>query len=191
MSHRGKVPAIALLLLLSVSAVWAGNANLIVGKRSLDDDAFWEPLEEQNVYGVNVDWAPEDWPVHLQFGASLSSDDGQVSRSGETIDADVEIRELSFGLVRIWEGHRLLRPYLGGGLSTVMAEIDATLGSESESFDDDSFGFFVNGGLYLRFGERFNVGIDGRILHLTDLSLEGESFDADYLQLGLLLGWGW
>jgi hypothetical protein len=197
MRHRGKIAAIVLLLLLlPASAVWAGNVNLIVGKRSMKDDGLWkgafqEPIDEQDVYGVNIDWAPEEWPVNLLFGASMSTADGVILDPMGSIDTDVEIMEVSFGLIHTWEGHKLLRPYIGGGLSSVLAEIDASRAGLSEKFDDKSFGFFVNGGLYLRFGRHFNVGLDGRFLYLTDLNIEGLSFDADYLQLGLLLGWHW
>jgi hypothetical protein len=197
MRHRGKFATIAfLLLLLPASAVWAGNVNLIGGKRWMTDDSLWkgafqEPVDEQNVYGVNVDWAPEEWPVSLLFGAFVSTEDGVIPDSMGPIDTDVEILELSFGLIHTWQGHKMLRPYIGGGLSSVIVELDASQGSLSEKFDDNSFGFFFTGGLYLRLGKHFNVGLDGRFLYLTDLNIEGQSFDADYLQLGLLVGWHW
>lgn len=192
MLHRGMVAAVAMLLLLApASAALAGNVNLIVGRRSLDDDQFYRPIEDQTVTGVNVDWAPEAWPVSLQFGFYLSSADDTIPTPAPPTDVEVKFQELSFGLVRIWEGHKLLHPYLGGGLSAILADYDTTRAGVPAKADDDTFGFFINGGLYLRFAEKFNVGIDARVLGLTDLDFEGKKSDADYLQLGLLLGWHW
>ena len=67
---------------------------------------------------------------------------------------------------------------------------DISRGLVDVSDDDTTVGVYVNGGVYWRLGKRFNIGIDGRIVTGTSIELFGARGDANYGQLGLILGFG-
>lgn len=102
------------------------------------------------------------------------------------------VAEFSAGVLYRPRGERKLIPFVGGGLSfmTVEQEIER-LGGRSISDDDTTVGIYVNGGVYWRLGKRFNIGFDGRVVTGTSVQLFGQKGDANYGQLGLILGWGW
>jgi hypothetical protein len=168
-------------------AVAGGNANFALGVRTLGDDDFWEPVEEHLVLGVTVDFGKEGWPIQLAVGAYGSSDEEDFG--GAEITGSVG--ELSFGVLKVWKHSGGLKPYVGGGVSAVNAEGEADIGPFSIDDDDTSPGLYGQGGIAWRLGERFNLGFDARILLGTDVELFGVEGDADYFQVGVLLGWGW
>src|SRR5262249_6274362 len=47
-----------------------GNVQFLVGQRYLDD--FWKPLNDQPMFGVEVDFAPKGSPIHVALSASGS-----------------------------------------------------------------------------------------------------------------------
>lgn len=186
--QRLKLPAVALLAvaLASAPAFAGGNANFIFGTRSLSDD-LWDPLDDQGVFGANVDFGKNGWPVNLEGGLYVSYDDDEIFG----VDVEATITELSFGVNKTWSPHRNIHPYVGGGLTRVDAEIQVDLGGISASEDDSSIGLYGHGGVYWRIGSRFNIGGDIRIVRGTDINLAGLEGDADYEQFAILLGWGW
>ncbi|HXI03117.1 MAG TPA: hypothetical protein VNI57_08060, partial [Candidatus Saccharimonadales bacterium] len=91
------------------------------------------------------------------------------------------------------------RFYIGGGASGVglVTEVNEE-NPARRTFDDNarSFGGYVEGGVYWRTGSRFNVGIQARGLLGTDAMIDFSGLihsegDMDYVQGGLILGWGW
>jgi len=182
------------MLILAMAAATSpafaeGNANFVLGGRWLGEDD-WEPVEEQGVIGVTVDFGKDDWPVNLAAGLMLSAKEEEVG----PFDVTGSIAELSFGVLKTWKkgSDGRVRPFAGGGLSFLTAEIDVDVpGGGSASEDDSSGAIYGQGGVYWRIGSRFNIGGDVRISFGSDLEAAGIEGDADYFQLGLLLGWGW
>ena len=174
------------LLALATPALAGGNANFILGSRGLDKD-FWEPVNGQFATGVTVDFGKMEWPIHLETGIMVS-----VGYEEDFLAADItgSVSELFFGVNKTWE-MGVTRPFIGGGLAAVGAgyEIDGPGGTIDD--DDGAGGVYFHGGVYWRLKSRFNIGIDGRFLVGTDVTLFGVEGDADYLQLGMILGWGW
>jgi opacity protein-like surface antigen len=174
-------------LLMAVIALVAGNAlaadgnvNFILGQRNLSDEV-WEfvDLDSQPLFGVNADFGGEGWPVHVAVGVNISAD-----TSG---DLTAAIADLSVGGLWVPRKGKTVRPYLGAGVSTVGVAIDDDFDDET----DQSFGFYANGGVFFRLGSHFNIGADLRMVRGTSFEVLGAEFDADYVQLGLLLGVGW
>jgi hypothetical protein len=178
------------LLVLGLPALAGGNANFVLGIRGLDEDS-WEPAENQGVFGVTVDFGPEGWPINLEACALGSGDEQEVTVFLTDVEVTGRVGELGFGVNKLWNRDGTLRPYVGGGLAAVnaVAEVDSVVREEDD--EDDSFGLYVHGGVFWRLGPRFNLGLDGRLLGATDITLFDEERDADYAQLGLVLGWGW
>jgi len=163
-----------LLTLMTAPALAGGNANFVLGSRSLDK-GFWEPTEDQTFFGVTVDFGKEAWPIQLAIGAYGSVSDESLG----PFDIKGKVTELSFGVLKVWHLKGGGRPYVGGGLSavTATAEIDGF----GLSFDDDdtSPGIYAQGGFYWRLGSRFNIGGDVRLVRGTDVELFGAKGDAD------------
>ena len=188
---RKSLLGLMLILAMAAAATPAlaeGNANFVLGLRWLDEDD-WEPVEEQGVFGVTVDFGKNDWPVNLAAGLMISGKEEDVG----ALDLTGTISELSFGVLKTWEkgSDGKTRPFFGGGLSFLSAEIEIDGPGGSVSEDDNSGAIYAQGGVYWRIGSRFNIGGDVRVLFGSDLEALGIEGDADYFQLGLLLGWGW
>ena len=191
-------PMCLFLLLMALAlarpAFAGGNANFVLGGRQLDKD-FWEPMDEQSVFQATVDFGKKGWPIHLAVGVGTSAEekDNQFNPFTATFDKLTRsVSELSFGVMKIWEPRGNIRPFVGGGLSSVTATFEddnPTIGKITQ--DDTSPGFYVQGGVFWRIGTRFNIGLEARMLRGTDISIGGADGDADYDQFGLVLGWGW
>lgn len=171
---------------------WTGNVNALIGTKMLDDDD-WEPVEEQDQLGVLVDFRPTAWPVNLAIDLLRSEDDASVSG---IIGVDAEITEVDLGVRKHWDRWSLLRPYIGGGLAYVSADLEVSVdlpppfGPEREPFDDSAFGLWINGGVYWSLRDAFNVGIDLRYSD-ADVSFAGVDANAGGVHAGLLLGYHW
>jgi outer membrane protein with beta-barrel domain len=192
MTMRRFPVCVAALLLATACvspALAAGNVNLVLGGRTLSDDAFWNDqlpanFSSQAVFGVDVNFGPSSWPIRLEAGAHASVK--QETFFGSDVTASVG--EGYFGVNKTWnqKGGKLY-PFIGGGVANVTATIDA----RGSSRDDDSSGYYLHGGVFFRLGRRFNLGVDVRALRGTSMTIGGVDFDSDYNQAGLLLGWGW
>ena len=185
--------SLALMIVLAIAAAPAlaeGNANFLIGGRQLDEDQ-WDPLDQQGVVGVTVDFGGADWPIHLETGFYGSSDDENDFGGPFDVEVTGSVAEVFFGVNKTWEPGERIRPFVGGGLADVIAdlEIDTAIGDTDD--DDSSLGAYVHGGVFWRLGKRFNIGLDARIVTGTDITLFTEDGDADYFQGGLVLGFGW
>ena len=174
-----------------------GDANFVLGGRRMGDEAFWHPLEDQGASGVTVDFGRNGWPVQLAAGINVSEAEDRVrffDPSGLPTHSKYTgtVQELSFGVMKIWqqEGRRM-RPYLGGGLSYVTAMFELEFGGSNLEDHDSSIGAYAQGGVFWRLRKRLNIGVDARMLRVTDIQVSNGKGDADYEQLGFLLGWGW
>lgn len=162
---------------------WTGNANLITGSKALDEDD-WEPVESQAEIGADVDFAKKSWPVHLAFAALQSSDEDTfyTELDDELIrtKAKASTSELRFGVKKIWDQTDVMRPYVGGGLAIIDAELKTSVGSRfqgvSVKSDDQGFGLWVSGGIYWTLFKRlnlgFSVGYSKATLNLFDIDAE-------------------
>lgn len=163
----------------------AGNANFILGQRSMRDDIFeFIDQDQQPLFGVNVDFGGAEWPVQMQVGLHVSAESTTFAFD-ETLDTATA--DVSFGVVWYPIKDRTTRPYVGGGFSSIGVAADDGFDSES----DQSFAAYINGGVFWRLGQRFNIGLDLRINRGGEVTLGDETFATDYEQLGLLLGFGW
>ena len=162
---------------------WTGNAGLTFGSKTLDEDD-WEPMESQAEIGADVDFAKKSWPVHLAFAVLQSSDedtfyaefDDELIRT----KAKASTSELRFGVKKIWDQTAVMRPYIGGGLAIIDAELKTSVGSGfqgvSVKSDDQGFGLWVSGGIYWTLFKRlnlgFSVGYSKATLNLFDIDAE-------------------
>ena len=166
--------------------------NVVVALRSVDE-GFWSPTDDHLANGIDVDFRKPSWPISLKVGIHESSDEVKVGAGlfgqGGTVVNEGEILELAVGVSKTWKPGERTRLVLGGGASLVRAKIENRgIGLED---DDSSAGIHATAGVYWVRGGFFNVGIEARVLNGTDLELLGRKGDADYSQVGLLLGAHW
>ena len=192
---RPTLRSLTLMIVIALAAAPAlaeGNANFLIGARQLDEDV-WEPLDQHTAFGATVDFGGAEWPIHVEAGFHLSGDEEEVFDDSLLLEGELTlgVAEFSFGVNKTWEPGGSIRPFVGGGLSSVAAdlELDTPIGDADD--DDSSLGAYVHGGVFWRLGKRFNIGFDARILTGTDLTILDEDVDVDYVQGGLLLGFGW
>jgi len=139
---------------------WTGNANLVVGSKSLDKDD-WEPVESQSELGIDVDFAPKSWPLHFAVGYIQSTDDDTFYEDFEHYKFKVTTNELRFGVKQIWEPTLTMRPFIGGGLAMINAKAKLSIiGHGSASEDDEAVGLYVNGGIFWTLASYLNLGFE-------------------------------
>lgn len=197
MTRRTTASGIALVLtafFLVDPALAGGNANFLLGVKSLDEDD-WRPVEDQAAFGAEVTFGKETWPVWIAldyFESFKEEEDVPIDLGGFVIVRDVEggTMELDLGVRKIWGQRwgkeRKTRPYLGGGVGLNGARFDADVVSD----EDYSIGLWAGGGIFWRLGSRFNIGATAR-WSKAQVALFGEDGEAGGLTYGLLLGWGW
>jgi opacity protein-like surface antigen len=172
------------LLGAQLIALAGGNVNFLIANRSLDNDR-WDPVSPQPAFGVAVDISPGGGPIAIAFGAQFSA--------REERDDAYAIGEVSVGA--LWKPRvgGSAYPYLGAGIAHVAAAVDLDFEDDDIDTDDDdsSIGWYLNGGVSWRLGERLNLGLDARLMRGTEGELLGIEGDADYLQVGVLIGFGW
>ena len=135
-----------ILMLFAFSAYaddYTGNVNFLLGQKSLKSED-WAPLEEQTTFAVLIDFKQSRWPVSIAIDLLGSSDKGTLY----TVNYKGSTTELDLGVRKIWdESGTSLRPYVGGGIAFIKAEIKGTyLSGNSESASDNAAGFWLNTG---------------------------------------------
>jgi hypothetical protein len=160
-----------------------------VSARSLNKD-FWDPVDTQYAFGGTVDFGHHGAPIHFAFG--LHSSIGTQSFSNPLINDTVgTVSELSFGIAKVWETKGRVRPFIGGGASFVQASLALDVPTGTATNRDDSIGWWIEAGVYWRIGRHFDLGFSGRTLMGTSITLFGVDGDANYWQVGPMLGWSW
>jgi hypothetical protein len=173
------------------SSGMAGNTQFLIGQTFLAD--YWKPLDEPSSFGVKVDFAPKTSHVRVALGLNFGGGSKNVNTPffNQTGKVGAGFLEFSAGFLWLPVKHAPVRPYLGAGVVRVFAGIGS--GSEfwSGGESDQSFGFYGNGGIYFKVGNTFNIGLDGRIVRGTKITLAGVEGDVNYGQGSLLLGFSW
>lgn len=185
---NGKTRLFALCLtlaLISTPALADGNINFALGGRTLGESDI-DPVDDQPFLGATATFLMENWPVDLAAGFYMSSESDTIS----SVDVSASVMEATFGVMKTWS-FGTMHPFVGGGAGLVRVHAKVESGPFSLDEDDMSPALYGEGGVYWRVGTAFNVGVSGRFMRASDVTLGGESFDSDYFQIGVLAGWGW
>ena len=157
--------------------------GVLLGGRSLDDEVAWDEIESPVVLGF--EGGNVGAPLGYEFGISLAAD----STTEAGVDVTDRFLELFAGGRAIFGEGKVL-PYLGAGIALVAAEVEGESGGFSTSDDDGSVGLYGHGGVLLKVGSSFYLGLDARVLTGTELEIFGIETDADYAQLAAVFAWG-
>lgn len=181
----------ALILATVTDGYCSGDVLFVLGNREVDED--FEPVEEQESFGVGVILHNATWPVSLWIGVQASDEDAAVFDPFlGSFTFEAEISELYFGVGKVWDTHPKARPYISGGLTflTVDAKLTDPFGLSVDA-DDSTIAPYVEGGIFWRIGKSFNIGIGARLVIMAEVDFFGVESDADYTQFNGLIGWGW
>ena len=174
---------------MSASVVHAqsctGNINFFLGAKSMEKDD-WAPIEDQGEIGVLIDFKQDTWPVSIAIDLLHSSDRATL----EGFRFDGRTTELNLGVRKIWDHFPMIRPYIGGGLALINAELEGSSFGIRVSDDDTSAGIWLNGGIYWTLGSAFNIGLDLRYSK-AEVTVFGVDVEAGGGHAGLILGYHW
>ena len=99
---------------LAICADWTGNLNVFLGSKALDEDE-WEPTNEQDEFGIEVDFKKQRWPVSIAIDFLSASGEGTLSN----IKFESKTSELNVGIRKIWDRSRHVRPFIVGGIAFI------------------------------------------------------------------------
>jgi hypothetical protein len=169
----------------------SGNTQFFIGQVYLGD--YWTPVDEPASFGFEVDFAPKKSPVHVALGMNFASETERVAGPYFAQTGKVGVGFLEFSAGFVWQPVRkaVVRPYLGAGVLRTFAFVGAGSDYWIDGETDQSFGFYGNAGIFFKVGDTFNIGIDGRFVRGTSITLAGFQGDVDYDQVSLLLGFSW
>jgi hypothetical protein len=163
---------------------WTGNINFSMGAKALDEDD-WEPLDSQPECGFNVDFGKKSWPFNVAIGVLTSSKEKDYY--GARIKGAT--KEFRAGIIKIWNATPTMRPYLGGGLALVNAEVKASADFEVSN-SDKKLGSYINGGVYWTIAKHFNLGCDLGYSK-AKVNLYGIDGEAGGAHASFLIGYHW
>ncbi len=178
-----------LVLLLSTPAHAGGNVNFFAGQKMLDKDD-WEPLEDQQEFGVLVDFGGKDWPVHIAVDVLRSETDETFDLGTNQLKLTGKTQEINVGIRKIWDLNNEARPYVGVGVANIEGDLETEVFGVPVSVDDSAIGYWVNVGIFGTLAKHFNIGLDLRY-SAADLTIEGVDIQAGGTHIGLLLGYHW
>lgn len=173
---------------------WSGNVNLFLGAKFLDDDD-WEPVDEHMEGGIFVDFKPNSWPLSIAVGLLHSEDDediGVAVLGTGTFSTNLESQttEVNLGVRKIWEDLAYVRPFIGGGIAIINAELETSALGVSVSDDDTGVGVWIDAGIYFTLAQYFNIGLDVR-WSKAEVNLFGVGGEAGGWHIGALVGHHW
>lgn len=187
------IPSVAISGSNSNPGDWTGNINVFLGMKYLDE-GDWAPIEDQLESGITVDFKQQGWPVSIAIGYLLSSDDSfglyYFPGIGTITNVQGETTELSIGVRKIWDHSPVVRPFIGGGIGLISAELEAWPFANTVSDDDDAIGIWIGGGVYWTLAGHFNLGFNLR-WSKAEVTLFGVDSEAGGIHAGLFLGFHW
>lgn len=174
------------ILTFSIGSVYAADTSssfkVMLGTKSLD--AEWGKDDSMDSLGLLYSYFPSSLPVGLAVDVY-----GSGNESGRSIKTETSIGEINLGLR--FKSPQLVgsfSPYVGGGVSFVNAEIEASSPGSKTTYDDTGVGYWVGGGVDYTFAKHWTLGVDVRYTSV-DVTLNGQDRDAGGTGFGATLGY--
>jgi len=183
---------VALMLGAAPAAMAGGNVNAFVGFKWLDEEE-WAPLDQQDELGVEV--TIDVGKIGIAADLLRSNDEQPLI---DTLKIEGTTTELDLGVRKIWG--KKLRPFFGGGLAFIKAEIELSDQFDSAKDDKSRVGVWLGGGVFYQIAKHLNVGVDARFSATSSgqeyapntLELEPDTVpELGGFHLGALVGVGW
>ena len=159
-------------------------------------DSAFRPVDDQTAFGIEAVISQPGARSALELGLFRSTDDltrdvsgvGRVKYKGSLTEFSVGGRWTN----DVWYANA--RPYAGAGVSLLFPKYSETPASGSSQSDSGwALGPYIRGGLEWSLGDSLTVALDYRQVLLSGL-VHGVNFgdspaDANYQQIGIVLGW--
>ncbi len=165
--------------------IGTGNVNVLFGVSAFEEND-WEPLEKQTTWGVEGDVKRAHWPISLVLGYRVSRDEADE----DDFHMEVELSEVSIGVRKILDSWPPIRPFIGGGVSSITGKWTDSDPEESESDSDRVDGVWVSGGIYTTVFRHLNLGFEARWSRARMIFFDTDT-DAGAISYGLLVGYHW
>lgn len=166
---------------------------LDVGRRNAD--SAFEPVDDQTAFGVELDIRQPNARTGLELGLFRSTEEKSKDFGGTRVDYTGHMTELSVG--GRWyneKGYANAHPYACAGASLLFPSWKEH-NSAGGSRDDTGWavGPYLRGGVEWMLGNHLSLALDYRIVILSNIvhgiDLGDSPADANYQQLGLVVGW--
>ncbi|MEZ6002798.1 MAG: outer membrane beta-barrel protein [Planctomycetota bacterium] len=159
------------------------NVHILVGEMQLEDEGYWDPLDDPLVFGIDYANYSTDNGLGPELGFYTFGD----STGSSSTDEDFGGMEIFAGMRQTFGvGGNGAHPYVGVG-GTLIA---ATLEGPGYSDTDGSLGLYAHGGITFPLAPGIEFGVDYRIVRGTESEFEGgPDSEFDYERIALLLGW--
>lgn len=179
---------------LAICDDWTGNLNVFLGAKVLDEDE-WEPVEDQDEFGIKFDFKQQGWPVSIVIDYLSSSGEETVLMFDPLLgtvqfDIEGETSELNLGVRKIWDQSPYIRPFIGGGISCISAEYTGTALGITVSDSDNAVGIWFGGGVYWTLADHLNIGLEAAF-STAEVTLFDVNADPGGVHLGVLAGFHW
>ena len=186
-----KKVTITTMLLLALPVVqaadWTGNVGGSIGSKYLDDKDWSSPFDSQEGVGFMLDLKQESWPVSITYDLKVS---GEVDKDGEQKDEAYTV-ENQLGIRKTFElEDSTMRPYIGGGITLVSAEIRNKTANTTVKDDDDGAGAWIGAGWYVGVNESFDIGFDVRYSD-AEVTLFNEDIHAGGMHYAATFSYRW
>ena len=195
-SIRKFIATLLVLTLFPFAQVFAsGNLNVLLGFKAMEKND-WDPVHVQGEGGFLLDFKGKGWPlsIALDFLGSYAEDAGTFFVPGTglvTGDWESSTAEFNGGIRKYWGADAVMRPYIGGGLAFISAQLEAKTGRFDYVRDSDyGVGLWLNGGIIWTLTEHFNIGFDVRVTG-AEVTIFEATRKAGGFHSGLILGYHW
>jgi len=188
------IPSLAFCQTSSDPPGWSGNVNFFLGLKLLDEDD-WKPVDEPLEGGILLDFKQNRWPVSIAVDILHADTDKNISVAVSdfgsfSLNMESKTTELNVGIRKIWDTLEYVRPFIGGGVAIIKAEVGGTALGVSVSENDTAVGGWIDAGIYLTLAEHFNIGLDAR-WSKAEVDLFGVTGEAGGWHIGGLVGFHW
>lgn len=168
------------------------SALAVMGGRRLDGSEF-APVNEPDVFGVQVDYRPDragNFGATFQLVTGWESDDTEDLLTGTDIEADLSFLELSGG-VKAWANpNDPVRPFSAVGLAINRMDAKVEFLGVSEHDTDTGAGLWIALGMEWEPSDNFLFSLEARTGWIA-VDFGGGEANAMGLQYTLGAGWSW
>ncbi len=160
---------------------WTGNLAVILGVNDILGDE-WTGAERPINTGLMFDIGKKGWFANIAIDYKTSSESGTF----RTSNVEGSMSELDIGF-RMHIDDELVhwKAYLGAGIALIENEldIDGAVRSGSET------GYWINTGLYYRYQQRWNIGMDLRYSSVIQGFEDNDNLSPAHFTYGMFAGY--
>ncbi len=164
-----------------------GNIDLDLGYREFSSDVFGR-ANDQGAFAVRFDFGGKIFRPAVGLSRSAVEARHELAIF-QPFDDEASAFEASGGFL-LSRFDKRTRPYFGAGLAWIWVKVELFESGLTTSDRDSGSGYYVNAGFVRTVGKetKVNYGVDARYMVGPEIDILGQTGDADYFQIGFLVG---